>query len=475
MGERTIESLLSLAREKRKRENGAAMAAEHNGAFDFMLEMPQMPEKSDSGYSAFDSELYERLLFEEKYFICNDGWKDGKNEEAVRRTRMRQEQLVEERVSNLFSALVKDGALDGRHGHELKFLLENFYDASEYAKSIDRTLGRVKRKERIARILRAVESLIYSAGERSAQEIRWEINKYFCCRVRATFENCVCDFEDNVRAVSDRLLKTDDRVKDILLARIKTDNITHRLGISSKQAYFDRFEKEYDEERITKDGIRILIKSGAKINLALAADAPTAFECDIAERMRFLRGELPKKIIATVDEGGLSVQRWVDNTAENRLKKLYHTVNNSQRVKLTFDGFYELFTDNDDIPREWLLAKVEPHGVGMSDDEKLSLAEKLYGREISLWRNTKRSERVIAELESELADLEERYSRGERTVMIDSSRGEKVDREEAFIKRLSEMTYEQFVSCRSERKTRELLTSLDGMTLSEIRERFFQA
>ena len=86
---------------------------------------------------------------------------------------------------------------------------------------------------------------------------------------RVTFENTLCDYEDNINVTEEIINELDDWEKDILLAQIQTTNVNHRYGRQSKRCYFQHFKKDYDEEKITKDGIRLLIRCGARINQSL--------------------------------------------------------------------------------------------------------------------------------------------------------------------------------------------------------------
>lgn len=451
---RVVDKLLELAREKKnegERDISRSPDFSRVGVGDDQrlaaLAAP-VEVDDDEAFPAFDSELYERLILEEKYF---DGAKNGKSGEAERKNPKRR-QFIKDRVTSLLAAIVKFGSLDPSHFRELKFLIENFYSVSEHAFSLDESLcGITGKRELSSRACEVAVDLAYKLRGLSFDEACWEVEKLFDYDGRLSFFDDVCGFEDDVKAVSHLLQRGTALELDVLLAQVGTKNITNVLGARSAE-YLERFGREYDEERITKDGIRLLIKCGAKLNRYLLSERRENAECDIRQRIFTLKEHIPDRIIVKREEDGVRVLRYAENTKENRLFNLYCALRDLIKLELSLDGFCAAFDNNEALPDGWL-----------------SCGKKL-ARATALWDKAKRNERRIASIASELDDLKARYARGERTVVLSQ---ENADSEDALIKRGKELSYPQFISYRDDDLTHALLLGLNDMSLAEIRQRFF--
>ena len=177
-------------------------------------------------------------------------------------------------------------------------------------------------------------------------------------------------------------------------------------------------------------------------------------------------------------DDGLLDFYWIDNVLKNRLLDLYYAVNVSRREKVSLDKLYDLFIGNESIPDELLIPKIESSiKDGMSDKEIIWLAEDLCPYEIETWNKAKKREGAIVEKQKEVTELERLWENGERTIICEKDVwiGEKqnVLTENDIIKRLSQMTYEQYKGSRDEKLTSELLDDIDKMSLAEIRQKYF--
>lgn len=258
MGSRAVDKLLKLAREKKEKEK--AQSERRSAALPRVedicpeLAMLTAPVDDDDSFPSFDSELYERLLLEEKYFTYNDDWIKGKSPDTMYQMRIKQERLIKERVKNLLTAIIKFGSLDDAHDCELRFLLENFYAVSDYAIERDLLLSRIAdKRESVNAAYVDIINLAFSMRDLSSDEVYWEINKYFDYSKRLSFENDVCNFEYDVNTVKGRLKSAQTFELDMLLASA--------IGNTSYYA-------ECDGQGV-KERIRLLIKSGARLNTAL--------------------------------------------------------------------------------------------------------------------------------------------------------------------------------------------------------------
>ena len=434
-----------------------------------------------------DGERYIDPDFAAEYFTINDKWLQEYPVDELYKIRIEQEKRIKRRVKALFLMLIKSKSLSKMENDELNFLLVNFYSASKYAEGI---VGAIKKADanKQVKILRSrIYAEILTMHECSEDEIYWEICKYFNYKQRVTFENTLCDYEDNINVTEEIINELDDWEKDILLAQIQTTNVNHRYGRQSKRCYFQHFKKDYDEEKITKDGIRLLIRCGARINQSLLGYKEHKKETwDILNRMESIikyedpNNDIGEKILVckiNPDDGLLDFY-WIDNVLKNRLLDLYYAVNVSRREKVSLDKLYDLFIGNESIPDELLIPKIESSiKDGMSDKEIIWLAEDLCPYEIETWNKAKKREGAIVEKQKEVTELERLWENGERTIICEKDVwiGEKqnVLTENDIIKRLSQMTYEQYKGSRDEKLTSELLDDIDKMSLAEIRQKYF--
>lgn len=428
-----------------------------------------------------NGEIYEPHNFEEQYFIVNDNWLRENNADNLYIMRVEQERLIRCRVKELFIEIIKSKSLTQAQNEELNFLLMHFYSVSDYAWGENEEYGELNKNEQIKLLRREIYSVILTMHDSSVEEIYWEIKKYFDFDKRLTFEKDVCSFEDDVDSTVAVLQDLEDWEKDLLLAQVQTQNINHYFGRNSKFQYLKRFDKDYDEERITKEGIKLLIDCGAKLNSKLLGYAEHRyFHFSILERMKLLHSRIYDKIsISKYDTKKQSSEYyWLENNLKNRLINLYYALNCTRDKKWSLNEIFEMFISNDSLPKQIILSRYKPFAKErMSEKEMLLEAEQLCPYEISVWNKCKEKETQLEEDKRELEILEERWARGERIDIheYDEWVGEEKNKltEKDILSRLSSMTYSQFIEGRNEEMTKELMQNLDLMSLSEIRKRYF--
>lgn len=429
-----------------------------------------------------NGEVYAPRSFEEKYFIVNNKWFDKYSPDKLYQTRVEQERLIKERVKNLLIELIKKKSLTAMQNDELNFLLENFYSISDYATQENERLANGNNQQ--FKLLRQeIYRMILLMHDCTNDEIYWEIKKLFDYSKRLTFGKDLCDYEDDVSIIEGLLCDLDDWEKDLLLAQVQTNNITHRYGEASPLTYLRQFGIDYDEERITKEGIKLLIKCGAKLNPSLLGYTLHRYEqFSILDRMEELHAIINAKILLTkYNEDNEQLEfYWAENNAKNRLIELYYAINcrRKDEEKISFDDLYKLFLDNDSMPDSIILSGCRKHiDNDLSIKEQLLQAKQISDWEIEMWRKSKDKEKKIYEYKIELQKLETQWSNGKQIGIVEYEKwvGEQdgLITENDILHRLSKMTYEQYIASRNTQLTEELLSYIDKLSLDEIRKRFF--
>lgn len=430
-----------------------------------------------------DGEIYAKQNFEDKYFIVNNEWLSQIDLENSYYIRIEQENSIKERVRYLILELIRTKSLTRMQNDELNFLLSNFYSVSKYAERVNANFRQYKNKEQCVQLIRyEIYRTILSMRDCDKKEIYWEIDKFIEYDKRFTFAKDLCDFEDNIEFTARRIQCLEDWEKDLLLAHVQTENITHRYGQPNKSAYFKSFNKDYDEDRITREGIRLLIDCGATVNPSLLGYKRRDMkEYNVLDLMKDLYNEVPNKLLVSkLSAGdGNALYYWIENTQKNRLLNLYYALNVSKNKKLTLDELCEMFNENDTIPSNFLLESTKEHiKKDMTEKEKIWQAEMLHPYEIKSWNECKESEGRITEKQKELMKLMNVLMDGQETITIEKHRwvGKNLGKwtEEDVTTRLSYMTFEQFYSSRNEQLTRKLYADLEKLSLKEIREKYFQ-
>lgn len=428
-----------------------------------------------------NGEVYGTNNNEEQYFIVKEDWYNDRDPDKLYYLRVEQESLIKSRVKDLFVELINSKSLTMTQNDELNFLLTHFYGVSDYAWYANEDYEGKNKREQIKLLRHEIYRVILSMHNSSVDEIYWEVKKYFDYDKRITFERDVCDFEDDINITAERLQELDDWEKDLLLAQVQTQNINHRYGKTAKLAYLKQFGKDYDEERITKEGIKLLIGCGAKLNRELFGYAEHRhFEFSILERMKLLHSRIYDKILISKydTEKQCSEYYWLENSTKNRLIKLYYALNCSSGEKISLNEVYEMFINNDRLPKQIILNRYKSFSKEeKSEKEKLLQAEQLCSYEIKMWNESKEREEQFERDKKELDTLEERWARGERMDVFEYDEwvGEEKNKltEQDIISRLAQMPYEQFIAGRDEKLTQELLDNIDTLSLREIRERYF--
>ncbi|MCH5157346.1 MAG: hypothetical protein J1G02_05690 [Clostridiales bacterium] len=426
-----------------------------------------------------NGEIYTPQNFEEKYFIVNSKWFERFSADELYKTRIEQERTIKARVKELLLELIDKKSLTVMQNDELNFLFDNFYSISDYAKQSYGELENYANNQ--TKLLRhVVYREILSMHGSSLDEIYWEVKKLFDYDKRIEFERDLCGFEENIPMTEKLLQELEDWEKDLLLAQIQTHNIT---DFYDKLTYLKKYGIDYDEERITKEGIKLLIKSGAKLNSSLLGFEVYRYEpISILDEMEKLHYLLDAKILLSSynSEKNRLEFYWAENSTKNRLIDLYYFLNCTRKdcKKLSLDELYEIFIKNEKIPENILIERYQEYmKPNMSRKEQLLLAERIGVGDIKSWQKCKDAEKKVAAQRRELQRLEQLWNAGEQLEELEYTEwiGEKknVLTENDILSRMSIMSYAEYKASRNSDLTAKLLEEIDTLSLEEIRKKYF--
>ncbi len=426
-----------------------------------------------------NGEIYTPQDFEKKYFIVNNEWMRNYPEDELYSTRVAQERLIKSRVKELLMELIENKSLTAMQNDELNFLLDRFYSISTYAIQSNEKLANDD-SNKLKLLRHAIYCRILSMHDSSIEEIYWEIKKLFDYNKRVTFRQDIRGYEANIPVTEEILLSLEDWEKDLLLAQVQTQNIA---DFYDKLTYFRHYGIDYDEERITKEGIKLLIKCGAKLNSSLLGYTQHRYEnFSILDKMTTLYAVVDAKILIPKynKEKNVVEYYWAENNTKNRLIDLYYILNCSRKdkEKLSLDEIQKLFLDNDTIPENFLLERYAEHiKPNISRKEQLLQAELMSVGEINIWRKCKKRELQIEEYRREMHELEKQWNAGKQIGQIEYDEwvGEEDENltENDILLRLAKMSYSQYIASRNAELTKDLIANIDTLSLDEIRQKYF--
>lgn len=276
----------------------------------------------------------------EKYFIYDNEWLSHHNPDELYNLREEQELLIESRFKELLEKMVDIG-LTVSEDREFDFIVMHFYriflpavnckndeiyrgsglGVCEWLEDIVGCGYDVLSPGGLSDIKLEIHRQSALMHKSSVEEKFWEANKKFVFSKHQNIWDDVSDVideaEDEVRC---RVSKLDDYEKDILLAALQTINVTHRYG--KFNVYEKQFHKKYDEEELTKRGIKLLIECGAKLNKVLLGYWKIITnEFEIADILGRIYDKYRRPLLVPVCEHGKYRYFTVENTKNNRVKK----------------------------------------------------------------------------------------------------------------------------------------------------------
>lgn len=363
----------------------------------------------------------------QEYFTYNHEWIYGQPADAsLFEMREEQELKIERRFDELIKALV-DFSITPSEEKEFDFLCEYFYTISKFGRQ---ELGEkienykviydnewsnnddgkiIGRIKDIKFLIRKNSALMH---ESTSEEKVWEAQKYFDCKFKVTFNKDLCNKIVEAREIlSKRLRRCKEWEKDILLALIQKYAVTHAYGeVANNHLFFKTFGYEYDTERITKEAIKLLIESGACLNQSLFGYfKETEITINVLEELKNDFQEYKKPMLIPVFENGKYSYYAIENTPKNR--------------KLAY----------------------KDEETGLSPETVRELEEHLvnFGVQKILHLNAWQGGESVEESEEYMLDVVR------STSMAD------------------------YIKSRDEQKTQALINELDGLSLEELREKYF--
>lgn len=276
---------------------------------------------------------YVEVDLEEKYFIYNNEWLSRYDDDDLYNIREEQELLIETRFKELLKKMVGEG-LSLSEDKEFDFIVTHFYQIFlpaielvkvsgwEYCQIEDLNFYDINSFSDIKFEIYKQTALMHNS---TIEEKFWEANKKFISNKRQNIwldiSNCIDDSEEEVH---NRILKIEDYEKDILLAALQQINVVHTLAVGSpkgKELYEKKYGYKYDEERLTKQAIKLLIECGAKLNKVLLGYwQVVTLKYNIIDKLEDTHKKYKAPLLVPVCEKGIYHYFVVDNTAKNRAK-----------------------------------------------------------------------------------------------------------------------------------------------------------
>lgn len=286
---------------------------------------------------------YEEVDFKAKYFIYNDDWLSKYATKELYDIREKQELLIETRFKELLRKMVSDG-LSLPENREFDFIVNHFYQV--FLPAIECIDDKVYKNLGLGACA-WVEDIIYcdpdclpgglsdikfeiykqtaSMYNSSTEEKFWEANKKF---VFIAHQNIWHDInhvmEDREDELKKRLNTIEDYEKDILLAAFQKINVIDTIGCvdsRGRELYEKKRGHKYDEEKLTKHAIKLLIESGAKLNKALLGYWQVInWSHNIIDKLEDIHKKYKAPLLVPVFENGKWQYFTVDNTESNRAK-----------------------------------------------------------------------------------------------------------------------------------------------------------
>lgn len=360
----------------------------------------------------FNGERKHTIDFSKKYFTSDPKWFTKQPDNTpLFEIRLNEEIQIQENFLQLLMALIKN-EISTNDELELDFLYNHFYKISEYgrAKLNIATDDDDPNADVVKFYIRKETALMHNC---SPDEKLWETYKLFDYINRINFTKNLSDIVDNKDALIKQLTHCENWEKDILLALMQRYNITHVYGELNPELniFFKRFGYEYNPEQLTKDTIKILIQTGACLNDSLLGyQKEEDYQINILNQLIDNHKKYLKPLLIPVFDGQFYHYYTVENTPENRE-----------------------------------LAYINYEGAGLSDSEITEL--EIHLKEKGPYKIIKR----LVTYGGNTVDESEKY-------MIDIIR----------TKTLKEYTNERNIN-----KTNALLSDIDKLSLTELRQKYF--
>ena len=357
---------------------------------------------------------------------------------------------------------------------ELIFFLKNYYVLNEDL-NITTYLGLLRQLSKIS----------------SNDEKWWEAQRYLypIDLLRLTFIN-IADEGFTSPTIQRRMNYSEPWEKDALLAMIQVEDPVYHDPNKINSTYIKRYEDEhrttFDKEQIIKNTIRYLIENGAMINRDfLSYQKGKMHTTRVIDTLEIAHNELIKPLSVCVKENEQMKFYYVENNRRNRFftKYDYYLVRPLRRLGYTYDEIFDLVDENKDVPDDIYLKMAKLKGADVNRDIRYVKADIRFDTDMfsleHYWSQYHKEEYDANLLrKDDLEIFEKELSDG----VFTNSRIEfqwvggmnAVDKYNYVVSKKTDMSYRDYKNSRQEKRTKELLESLDSLTVEQIRNKFFQ-
>ena len=436
-----------------------------------------------------DGESRINVDYSNKYFTSNPHWyMDSKYKDNSYQIRNEQINLITKTFKKLLMTRIKR-LLTANEEDEFKFLFNNFYSLSNYAKEH----SDINSNDDYLKFKYTLDDTLSKMKAKSSNEKYWEIQKLFSENkyLWFTFRSDVHDLRYS-NILKERFKNIENWQKDMLLAMFQniepSNSDPEKYGSNYLKKYEETFG-ESDHELNVKSIIKDLINRGACINpFFLNVYKEELVTHRIIDRMQELYDLCLKPIeIQIMDENNKQKCYLIENNLKNRFITNYY-LNLELQLKIfrhsndRFDNFekiYNWFINNDEIPDNTYKEIAKDLGLDTSQDKKywISDVKNISALEI-LFKKYKEIEKNISNGLIELNELKSKLDKGETEYTEKKLHIIGGDNEESIRKYIEhlkiEIDYSKYTKSRDFKLTTELLNNIDSLSLKEIKDKYFK-
>ena len=414
-----------------------------------------------------DGESRINVDYSNKYFTSNPHWyMDPKNKDNSYQIRNEQINLITKTFKKLLMTRIKR-LLTTNEEDEFKFLFNNFYNLSDYAKE----LSDINSNDDYLKFKYTLDDTLSKMKSKSSNEKYWEIQKLFSENKYLWFT-----FRSDVH---------DLRYLNILEP---SNSNPEKYGSNYLKKYEETFG-ESNHELNVKSIIKDLINRGACINPFFLNVYKEEFVTHrIIDRMQELYDLCLKPIeIQIMDENNKQKCYLIENNLKNRFITNYYlnlelqlkTFRHSNNRFDNFEKIYNWFINNDEIPDNTYKEIAKDLGLDTSQDKKywISDVKNISALEI-LFKKYKEIEKNISNGLIELNELKSKLDKGETEYTEKKLHIIGGDNEESIRKYIEhwkiKIDYSKYTKFRDFKLTTELLNNIDSLSLKEIKDKYFK-
>ena len=441
-----------------------------------------------------EGEDKKNIDYKNEYFIFNNDWMQ-KVENKNKLYSINQEQII--KITKRFKELVKiriKRQLSTNEEEEFIFLFENFYNLTDFAK----TICKIDSNDDYCKF----KSIIYQLLEidirnMNPEEKFWELRKLYNEResIRFCFQRDVDSLINGNEYKEKRFDLLDDWQKDMYLAMYQNiepyDDEPDRFGADHLKIYEKMHGCEYNRESILKEGIKELIKRGACCNnYFLNVRKKHIEDKRIIDRLEELYNLCLKPIEILVqnhETDGFDAVK-IENNMKNRfINNYYFSLSGFLGHKISdtpyddLEETYNFFINNEEITDELRKEIAKKQGIDVDREYKYWFADykfQFFHQEESVFYENKRKEKEISDGLLEIERLKKLLEEGTHSYTVESYETIGGNDEESIRDYIeywkSQIDYSEYLHNRDHKLTASLLKDLDNLSFKDIREKYFK-